>query len=220
MWKAMIWKECRECAVLAGLGAVVMLVLTAGAVHHSFAFYNFGDTSIPFVFEGYSTFMFVVCTFGWLLGLQQTFWESKQKTWLFLLHRPMQRENIIQSKLLAGLAVYLLITVVPLLIYCFWAATPGTHASPFSWSYTERWWRVILGGVVFYEAGFFCGLRPGRWFGSRLIPLLGTNLLMATLQSLIESWVIPPWVGYVATILIAIVFYVQLLDQARAQEYS
>ena len=39
-------------------------------------------------------------------------------------------------KLASGLAVLLVITGAMIQIYAMWAATPGTHPSPFFWSMT------------------------------------------------------------------------------------
>ncbi len=62
-------------------------------------------------------------------------------------------------------------TLLPILIYATWAATPGTHPGPFEWSMTGLAFRVWLLMPLAYLGAFASGIRPARWFGSQLLPL-------------------------------------------------
>ena len=70
------------------------------------------------------------------------------------------------------MAILLFCTLLPILIYAAWAATPGTHAGPFEWSMTATAFHVWLQLSLAYLGAFACGIRPARWFGSRLLPLV------------------------------------------------
>ena len=114
---------------------------------------------------------FVAFSLAIALGFRQSVWELVQGTAPFLLHRPMSRHAIILSKLLAGAGLLLACTLVPILIYAAWAATPGTHPGPFEWSMTGPLVHIWLVMPLIYLGAFASGIRPARWFGSRLLPL-------------------------------------------------
>jgi hypothetical protein len=94
-------------------------------------------------------------------------------TYPFLFHRPATRRWLIGMKLLTGTVVYLACVAAPIVCYGLWAATPGTHASPFEWSMTVPSWTMAFGMTALYLGAFLTGIRPGRWSRSRLLPLAG-----------------------------------------------
>ena len=107
---------------------------------------------------------------GDCLGLRQTVGESIHGTWMFLLHRPVGWTRLIGVKLLVGVALYLVCGAAAILVYAWWAATPGTHASPFEWSMTVPTWKVwIVMPIVYLGGAFLSGMRPARWVGTRLL---------------------------------------------------
>ena len=63
------------------------------------------------------------------------------------------------------------------------AAAPRTHPGPFEWSMTESALRLWLILPLVYLGAFFSGLRPARWFGSRLLPLLSVALAIPPKRS-------------------------------------
>jgi hypothetical protein len=117
-------------------------------------------------------FAYLSAAFAILLGFRQTVGEAVQGTYQFLLHLPTSRRRVLGCKLLVGTAVYLVVAALPIAGYALWAAAPGTHASPFYWSMTLPVWQIWWSMTVLYLAAFLSGLRPGRWFGSRLLPLV------------------------------------------------
>jgi hypothetical protein len=152
--------------------------------------------SVPFV-DGY--FLQGFCRFSMPLavafGLWQTLAESIHGTYPFLFHRPVRRGWLIGVKLLVGMAMCLGCGAAPILVYGLWAATPGSHASPFEWSMTLPCWMIWLDMTLLYLGAFLTGLRPGRWYRSRLLPLVAA----AAVVMLAESGFIPeaspwPWV--------------------------
>jgi hypothetical protein len=112
------------------------------------------------------------------MGFRQSAWEVSQGTFLFLLHRPRQRSTIILTKLASGLIAFLVCASLPILLYGAWAAIPGHNPSPFEWSMTaSSWWMAALSFQLYYGA-FLSGLRPARWFGTRLLPLVAVSLVV------------------------------------------
>ncbi len=200
MYRALVWKELRESAVVAGLGLAAFVCLIArctGAIQlPSLGIVGVPEV-VPFAIGWYLGWCIALAGgIGIVLGLRQSGREVSRGTFLFLLHRPLRRERLIGVKLLVGLAVYLACTGLPTLAYACWAATPRTHPSPFEWSMTATTWEVLVALTPMYLAGFLCGLRPGRWYGSWLLPLAGVALLV----ELVEAPPTVPLVGRLALI--------------------
>jgi hypothetical protein len=186
MLRAMVYKELRETVVIGALALVAFALVNYSPV--SF-FTNYGDRGIPFVRDSFvSAFVMVAVGFAIVLGLRQSFVESMRGTWLFLLHRPLPRWQVIAVKLAVGGALYLVCAAVPILIYAQWAATPGTHASPFEWSMTATTWQFTIAALNVYLAAFLVGIRQGRWFGTRLWPLAAAGLLTALVMAVPWWW--------------------------------
>jgi hypothetical protein len=116
--------------------------------------------------------------------LWQTLGESVQGTWPLLLHRPVSRRWLMLSKIGIGLGYLLLCMGAPVFVYALWAATPGTHANPFEWwmtGPTVQAWGYLS---VTYLAAFLCGLRPARWWVSRLFPAVFAVFLWLPIMAL------------------------------------
>jgi hypothetical protein len=172
-------------APLVALALVVQLYLLGAAFGLPILPYFVTRGVIPFIQDMPSVLLLMVGGLAAaVLGLWQTTREESRGTFLFLLHRPVSQKTIFGMKLLVGIAGYLLIAAVPLGWYTLWAATPGTHASPFFWWMAAPSWGVLAQMPLIYLGGFLSGLRPGRWLGSRLLPLFGTLLAWAFAQSL------------------------------------
>jgi hypothetical protein len=218
MWKAIVSKELRETFWIAGLGLAAYLYVVAenAGIQLLPPARIYRTWSMPFVSD---SFMggFVVISLGLTiaLGLRQTLSESVRGTWLFLLHRPIDRRIVIGLKLAVGAGLYLAGAAVPILIYAWWAATPGTHASPFCWSMTLDAWRAWFTLSAMYLAAFLSGLRPGRWFGSRLFPVAGTGLLLF-LQVIPQPWLLQ--VSLAAALLVVLLLCI--FHVARERDFS
>jgi hypothetical protein len=191
MIRALAIKELREVFPLAALGLAVQLVAVAALTGlKPFAVWlpleNLGPpfqervVAVPFATAG------VVLTL--LLGFRQSAWETAQGTWKFLLHRPVRREAVFLTKLATGVGAYLACTLVPLGLYAAWAAVPGNYPGPFEWAMTGFAWRLLFLMPLVYLGAFLSGLRPARWFGTRLLPLAAAALLTAFLAVFPWSW--------------------------------
>lgn len=220
MIAALVRKELRELLPFIALALLAQCSLVGIALdprRRSIAEAN----SIPFVRADVLWYTFMVAiVLAVALGLWQTMWESSRGTFLFLLHRPLARETMLGAKLATGALVCLLVTVLPVAWYAIWAATPGTHASPFEWSMTAWAWQWAVELPLVYLGAFLSGLRPARLFGSRFAPLVagaGLFFFTAALSSQVSGW----WPAMLlATLAIDVGYVAAILHVAATRDYS
>jgi hypothetical protein len=151
--------------------------------------FNQRQGPIPFLNDSFILqFAVVAFALAVALGLRQSLGDFFGQAYLFLLHRPVSRTQIVATKLATGLTLYLVCTAVPILLYSWWASLPGTHASPFEWSMTGMVWVMLLAITPAYLGAFLSGLRPAAWFGTRLAPLaaglVATSLCLSVSRAL------------------------------------
>lgn len=212
-------KELRETAWIALVALAVYLYFAARAIGIGLAPWHSWNprASIPFVSGGFlGAFTMVAICLAIALGFRQSAVESGRGTFLFLLHRPVSRTALIGTKLLVGAGLFLVCSAVPILIFTAWAATPGTHASPFEWSMTAATWKVWGTITALYLGAFLSGIRPARWFGTRLLPLAAAGVLVAGI-SVLPWW---PISGLPALALLGVVLVSSILFVARTRDFS
>ena len=211
MLKSLAIKELRETA---GIG-VVALIFYAIFVSQAMGlplvpWAGISSYVIPFVNDSLQgTCLVISGCLAAALGLRQSALETTFGTDQFLMHRPVLRTQLVGAKLLIGVCVYLTVAALPVLLYAAWAATPGTHASPFEWSMTWWAWKGWLTMTAIYLGGFLSGIRPGLWQGTRLLPLIVAVLLAFVL-------IVAPWLwawgaaglAILDAILVTTIFYV------------
>jgi hypothetical protein len=219
MIKALAIKELREVVPFAALGLFVQLLAVAALIGlKPFAdWVPLHQLGVPFqervVTPPFGT-VGVVLTL--LLGFRQSVWESGQGTYKFLLHRPIRREVIFLTKLGTGAGVYLLCTLVPLLLYASWVGVPGHYPGPFEWSMTGFAWRLCFLMPLVYLGAFLSGLRPARWYGTRLLPLAACGLLTAFLATFAWWWPL----GFLLAILTYGALVLAVCHVARVRDYA
>jgi ABC-type transport system involved in multi-copper enzyme maturation permease subunit len=160
---------------------------------------------VPFVQGNFLTILFFIgVALAITLGFRQSAWEPSQGTALYLLHLPLTRNSIFLTKLLTGICLLLVCTLSPIIIYASWAAMPRTHAGPFEWSMTAPAFHIWLLMPLAYLGAFASGIRPARWFGSRLLPLASMACPGIYLYILPHWWLIAfPLLLVVAAILVS-----------------
>jgi len=172
---------------------------------------------IPFLDGSFLTsFCFVSVALAAALGLGQTVSESRWGTWLFLLHRPVSMWQVLAAKLAVGASLYLLCGLIAIFSYAAWAAMPGKHASPFMWWMTANAWKAWGVNAIVYLGAFLAGIRPARWFGTRLLPLAAAGVLAALLLFPF-CW---PLVGIAALLLVAACLIGLIHFAARSRDFS
>jgi magnesium-transporting ATPase (P-type) len=221
MLRVMVYKELRETLVIAVCAMAVYLWLGLGGP--SIGFWPLGwlpigggRESYPFLSGQFlGTFLMASTVFAAALGLRQTVSESARGTWLLLLHRPVVRRWLIVVKLLVGTALFCICAAIPILIYGWRVAAPGSFPGPFEWSMTADSWAQGASLIGVYLAAFLSGIRPGRWLGTRLLPLAGTVILVFSIHFLTQ-W--PLFWGALAVL--GAVLVVLILFVARTRDYS
>lgn len=186
MLKTLAWKEIREMLPLVAFAWAGTLLLFLAASRSMFPVSDAG--TIPFLSSSLpSMLLFIGAISGIAIGFWQTLGELGRGTFLFLLHRPIERSEVFKLKLLVGISLTLLIAGLPLLLYALWATAPGTHASPFFWSMSTWAWVRWIRLPLFYLGAFLSGLRDARWWGSRSLPLLAALAIYLLLMGL-DEW--------------------------------
>jgi hypothetical protein len=214
--QTLAFKELRELRGIAAaaLGCYLALVLnlTGAKVLGGFPGIARGTEEVPFTGSDFvSPFSVVSGLLAIALGFRQSAAESAAGTFLFLLHRPLPRNEIMLIKLASGLVVFFACASVPILVYGVWAAIPGHHPSPFEWSMTAPAWRSALLASLLYLGAFLSGLRPASWFGTRLLPLAASGFMILLLTSIAWWWWFSlPVVAVVYGVLVVTVLYVAM----------
>jgi hypothetical protein len=192
---------------LSNLFGVVMLVNLAPTAPYE----------VPFVAPAFiGLFGVVTVPFAIALGFRQSSWEAVRGTYLFLLHRPVGRQRVFLAKMAVGVGTFLACSGGVILAYACRTILPGHHPSPFEWSMTGPAWRLCLVTPLLYLGAFLSGLRPARWFGTRLLPLAaaggGVVYLVCT------SW----WwqLGFPLAVVMYVIFTAQVRAVARVRDYS
>ena len=150
------------------------------------------------------------------IAFRQTLGESLHETWLLLWRLPIHRSDLLCAKLLVGLVMYLFCASLPIAIFSAWAATPGTHASPFYWEMTLPAWASWFSMTALYLAAFLSGLRPARWIGSRLLPLAAAGLPVFALHVAEAPW----WLAGPIVIALDLLILTCIQQAARVRDYS
>lgn len=216
---ALAYKEFRETLPVAAIGLAAFFLVAAGGTSFGLAPQLFNDRqdSIPFVSDNFPSRLAIVAgVFAIALGFWQMLGDFYRDAQLFLLHRPISRETIYGVKLTIGLAVYLSCTALAILVHALWAATPGTHASPFEWSMTLSAWRSWLTITSLYLAASLCGIYPAAWFGTRLAPLVA----MIAISSILAFLDLPTGVDLLLIAVINVALVIAIFQVVRTREFA
>ncbi|HUG18800.1 MAG TPA: hypothetical protein VMM56_07460 [Planctomycetaceae bacterium] len=196
MYRQLIIKELREIWWMGLVAFAFLMIALWDAIglnlnFESFTLVWFARDRVPFLDTDFV--IQIVALTGYCLAgaiaLWQTMGESFRGTWVFLLHRPIPRRDIFLVKIAVGLSVTLVSTLVPILLYLWWAVTPGMHASPFELWMTRESVLVWLGFFPIYFAAFLCGIREARWYVSRFFPIVPVLFLPVILMELVRGTV-------------------------------
>ncbi len=171
---------------------------------------------VPFVQDNFlPMYFFIGFALAIALGFRQSAWEPSQGTALYLLHLPLARRTIFLTKLLTGTGLLLASTLAPILIYATWASIPRTHPGPFEWSMAGPAIQIWLLMPLAYLGAFASGIRPARWFGSRLLPLLSVAIPAVILLNLPHRWLI----AFPLLLIVAAVLVSDILWEAESRDF-
>jgi hypothetical protein len=218
MHKSLIRKELIEASAVAALPTVVYLIII-GVENHNFHYledYYISDQwATLFTRDIYPLGLVVPTFFAGILGLVQTVSESVRGTWGYLLHLPPARRQVIQAKLVCGLATYLACSGLFLAACVLLALRRQTIIRPLEWWMISPIAQCIVSGVLIYLGAFLTGLRPARWYGSRLLPLVGVTALWGVLLFMPNWWVY----GILSLLLLCAILIAMIFHVAMTRDY-
>ncbi len=222
MWKAIWWKDWRETGWFV-IAAAVLVIHSVGS-HCGWSplavipFLQLSQTRLVPAGNGNWTVFFgpqgfsltgeapptlgvaSIALVGAGLGLWQTISESSRQTWLFLLHRPVERSRLIVAKWAYGFTCVSLLVGLALGLGLWLSARPGSRPAPFDWISVIPWWLGLATLTLVYSGAFLVGIRTASWRGSRLLPLvLALGLVFLLSIDPVAAW----WVCGVVTLLVA-----------------
>lgn len=137
-----------------------------------------GVTFLQGLFNSY--YLWITAMSAIAYGFRQTLGEERQRTWPFLIHRPIARWKVHAVKLGVGLGVGMGLSAIPIVLYGCWAASIRQAPAPFEWSMSLDAWKIWWSIPCLYLGAFLSGFRPARWIGTRLFPLAGTTMMVAS----------------------------------------
>jgi len=217
MNRALIVKELRESAPLAALTAVGAAWVLANLWGVPITPWDSRQaTELPFVNDGalYAALGVLGGGFAAMLALKQSAWEEMKGTFRYLLYRPIERRRVVLTKMAVGVAAVMALMGAFILLHAAWAAAPGHHPSPFFWSMTVPAWHIWLVLPLVYLGAMLTGLRPGRWYGSRLLPAAAAGALAFVLGA--QPWW---WVALAGSAIASLFFAACILHVARVRDF-
>lgn len=216
MWKQLAIKELHES--LAVMAVAVLVMIWVVGRYMGVNFLPLGEIQsgyiLPFVSDGFNSWLLgVMGAVAVALGLKQSAWESGTSTYAFLLHRPVSRRSVFSVKVVVGSLLLIGLLSASILVYAWWAATPGNHLGPFYWSMTFDTWKLALVLPLIYLGALVSGIRPANWLGTRLVPLAAAGLWTMVVGIAPVWWMQLPLlvIGY-ACLVAALVHYFETRD--------
>jgi hypothetical protein len=169
----------------------------------------------PLVSKGYFYVWFLVVSFllGVILAVAQMRPEIQLKTFQFLIHRPVTKKNILDAKILTGLAVLIVSMGIPLSFVVLTCKISGNYAAPFYLDMIIDWVIGIYCACCFYLSVFYCCLQEGKyrkWFSLFSIPIFCLSIF------LLSSY-FPVWLMILVAILI---WYFAILGSFEERDFS
>jgi hypothetical protein len=183
--KAIVWKEWRENVKSALLAMLGLGAMTYYLQYQAAADYIVGIRWLNQLLIATSCGAPVAAL---LLGVLQIFPELRRDQWAFLVHRPIPRSTIYYGKVIAGLSLYFLATALPFFCAQLWIAMPGHYPIPYDIRMSLPVVADVVSSIPFYFAGLLFALRPARWYGSRIFPLIGAGVGHFAALSQGEFW--------------------------------
>lgn len=172
--KSLLWKELRQLAPWSALMLLATAAIMIGVLVSEFDGYR----TRVLVDEAFAAVVFVSGAAAILLGFLQTVLEVRRDQWAFLVHRGLSATQIFLAKVVAGLAAYAAITLVPVVIAAIWCGWGGVERFPFSWHQLRPMLVAIVASAGLYFATILGVVWKGPWYFSRLLPLAAPVLVL------------------------------------------
>ncbi len=176
--KTLIWKELREHVRWIPFGLLPMLYVIYQSVSTSVVF----DESRQFS----SVVVMVTSVFACLLGILQSWPDSRPAARALLLHRGVTAESAFSAKFFAALIVYGVAIGLPLLGLAAWITINARHTIA---AYAIDLLPSALAAIfcfVAWPAAFLVVHRKASFFGSRLFPVAAAGAVVFVCTTLSE----------------------------------
>jgi hypothetical protein len=108
---------------------------------------------------------------GLVMGVAQSFFETRPDNWGFVVHRPLSRRGIFAAKSAGGLLLLYLALGLPCAAAAAWAARSRNLPVPFQGRMVLPMLADVLTAGCYYFAGILLTLRRARWLGTRVLPV-------------------------------------------------
>jgi hypothetical protein len=117
---------------------------------------------------------------GLILGIRQFWIPHLTRTWLFLLHRSVDRSTILIAKLVAALTL-LVVAIGPVWIGLYWhTCRPELFIiPPTARTFIEGWIFIILGFVA-YLGTALSGLSEAHWYTTKIVGFSFATIIIFT----------------------------------------
>jgi hypothetical protein len=218
MLKSLVWKEFRELLpLIAAAIAAQCLLVGAGLQLHV-------DHRPSDIAAIWPLLYMVALLLAIASGLWQSWRESFGNQYQFLLHRPMSRPATFAAKMAFGIASVILVVALPLLCLSLWMDSWGRFHHRDEVGFAAAAAQLCAAIPLLHLGAFLSGVRPGRWYGSRFLPLFAAILLYIVVQvvanslmTVSQSW----WFSsLVVAPIIAVGFVGAILHVAKARDFS
>jgi len=175
--KTILWKELRENARWAPLGALAILGVLI---------YQWRNPEV--VFDGHNSlltlFAMVAPTLAFVLGLLQSWGDQQPAAKALLLHRGITASAAFGGKVLAGVLLYVAAVGTPLLLMALFLALRSLATKAAAPSDLLPAAFVSLCGFCCWPAAFLLMERPAKYIGSRLLPPVAAAIALFACSTL------------------------------------
>jgi hypothetical protein len=106
-------------------------------------------------------------------GLLQSLFDVKNDSRGYLLHRPLNHQQVYWAKVAAGFAVYLMSLSVPVVLAAIYLSWKGIEKLPTSGMQVLPFSLFSLVVFLLHPTALWIANRDARWVGSRMLPAVG-----------------------------------------------
>ncbi|MCU0714097.1 MAG: hypothetical protein MUC43_18725 [Pirellula sp.] len=172
MMNAWIRKEAKDILRWTPIGMVILSLALWGAIR-SLGPYTFSELSSNL----YIQTVIASGAFGLFLGFVTFWFDANGAARGYLVHRGVSLSRIFLIRTLFGFMAYMIAMWIPLLCCGFYISTIGPATLPVTPYAIVPALVAVVYCFGFFFAGSMIACRASRWFGSRLLPLLGALAL-------------------------------------------
>ncbi len=165
LMKPLIWKELRENVRWLPVGWVIMTFVCLGALPDR----DYLDAGLSTRLASSLALLAPLMAFS--LGLLQSVRDTQPAAGAYLQHRCVSERQVFWSKMIAALAIYLAVIVLPILLLAGWIALRGLENYPMRPIEVVPALSCSMLAFSLHPATLIMRSRPAFWWGTRWFPL-------------------------------------------------